>query len=99
MVDRALLSSTCPVVRKGEMPMSNASREPVSLRLVSAAAAAVVVGLGIISHANATPYASGISNAGGNVTFTLNEDAGDVTAIVNGTPTDLGALTRGTHSF
>jgi len=66
-------------------------------RILIAVAGVSLAGLARV--ATAAPYASGISNAGGTVTFTLNEDAGNVTAIVNGTPQDLGALTRGTHSF
>jgi hypothetical protein len=54
--------------------------------------------------ANATPYASGVSNVSGTVSFILNESADSVMVITNspagitGT-NDLGALAKGTHSF
>jgi|GEM_PF-635024 len=50
--------------------------------------------------ARAVPYASGISVSGTTVTFVLNESADNVT--VNrtpGTPLNLGALPKGSHSF
>jgi hypothetical protein len=49
----------------------------------------------------ATPYASGISNNAGTVSFVLNESADNVTVTLNpgGTALDLGALNKGTHSF
>ncbi|MBU0719591.1 MAG: hypothetical protein KJ749_15210, partial [Planctomycetes bacterium] len=64
--------------------------------------AAVVVVLGLASSAAmATPYASGIVNLGGGMySFVLNQDAGNVTVDRWGdTPLDLGALSKGTHSF
>ena len=49
----------------------------------------------------ATPYASGISNNAGTVSFVLNEAADNVTVTLNpgATTLDLGALNKGTHSF
>src|SRR5262245_25992740 len=66
-------------------------------RIFAAAAAVVLVGLGRTSHA--TPYASGVSETAGVVTFTLNESADDVIVIRDGTPTSLGALGRGSATF
>jgi hypothetical protein len=47
------------------------------------------------------PYASGVSNNAGTVSFILNEDAGNVTVVFDGgaSSTDLGPLARGSHSF
>ena len=64
--------------------------------------AAVLVVLGLASSAAmATPYASGMVNLGGGMySFVLNQDAGNVTIDRWGdTPLDLGALSKGTHSF
>jgi hypothetical protein len=48
----------------------------------------------------AVPYASGISESGGTVTFYLNEDAQSVKVVRTGQSTlDLGALNRGSHNF
>jgi hypothetical protein len=60
----------------------------------------VVLGLAL-SAAMATPYASGIVNLGGGMySFVLNQDANNVTINRWGdTPLNLGALSRGTHSF
>ena len=53
------------------------------------------------SLAQATPYASGITNNAGTVSFVLNESADNVSVTLNpgGTALDLGALNKGTHSF
>jgi hypothetical protein len=53
------------------------------------------------SAATAVPYASGVTNNAGTVSFTLNEAAGNVTVVFDGgaSSNDLGALTNGTHSF
>jgi len=53
------------------------------------------------SPVSAVPYASGVTNNAGTVSFILNEDAGNVTVVLDGGPnsTDLGALAKGTHSF
>lgn len=52
-------------------------------------------------QAVAVPYASCITNdfAGGNVYYYLNEDAGNVKFVVGTTTNDLGAQSRGLHSF
>jgi hypothetical protein len=47
----------------------------------------------------ATPYASGVSESGGTVTFRLNEAADTVTVIRDGVPDVIGALPAGTASF
>ncbi len=49
----------------------------------------------------AVPYASGVTNNSGTVSFILNEDAGNVTVVFDGgaSSTDLGALPKGSHSF
>jgi hypothetical protein len=49
----------------------------------------------------ATPYASGVVVSGGNVSFVLNEDAGDVTISFdnNTTVSDLGPMSRGSNNF
>lgn len=47
----------------------------------------------------ATPYASGVSESGGTVTFRLNQAADTVTIIRDGVPEVLGALPAGTASF
>jgi hypothetical protein len=51
--------------------------------------------------ARATPYASGISNNAGTVSFVLNESADSVSVLLDaGASTlDLGALNKGRHSF
>lgn len=47
----------------------------------------------------AAPYASGVSVAGNDVTFVLNEDADNVTIMLQGGGTQaLGALTKGSHT-
>ena len=53
------------------------------------------------SAALAVPYASGVTNNAGTVSFILNEDAGNVTVEFDGgaSSSDLGALTKGTHTF
>ncbi len=56
--------------------------------------AALSTPLGVL----AAPYASGVTVAGNDVTFVLNEDADNVTIMLEGGGTqDLGALTKGTH--
>lgn len=47
----------------------------------------------------AVPYASGVNTSGNNLSFVLNQDAANVTLMLQGGGTiDLGALTRGTHN-
>ena len=51
---------------------------------------------------HATPYASGLTNNAGTVSFFLNEDADNVKVVFNngtGGTNDLGARTRGKHTF
>ncbi|PYM09674.1 MAG: hypothetical protein DME18_17595 [Verrucomicrobia bacterium] len=66
-----------------------------------AAPISVLAGLCFASVALATPYASGVINSGGTVSFYLNEQAARVQVVFNnGTTTnDLGALPRGRYSF
>ncbi len=51
--------------------------------------------------AQATPYASGLTNSNGTISFILNESADSVKVIFDGgaSTSDLGALTAGKHSF
>ncbi len=47
----------------------------------------------------AVPYASGVSTSGNNLSFILNQDAANVTLMLQGGGTiDLGALAKGTHN-
>lgn len=57
--------------------------------------------LDAVNQTQATPYASGISESGGNVSFFLNEAADKVSVVFSGpgSTLDLGALDRGAHSF
>jgi hypothetical protein len=68
------------------------------LSLFGAAFAAVFL---MNLSANATPYASGVTTSGGNVSFILNESADNVTVLFDGgtSTQDLGTLDKGTHSF
>lgn len=56
-----------------------------------------------VQRLSATPYASGISNNAGTISFILNESADNVKVIFDsggaGNTNDLGALAKGTHSF
>lgn len=56
-----------------------------------------------VSRLSATPYASGITNTSGTVSFILNEAADNVNVILNaggpGNTNNLGARGRGPHSF
>lgn len=53
------------------------------------------------SALRATPYASGITNNAGTVSFILNESADNVTVEFDGgaSSTNLGSLAKGTHTF
>lgn len=55
----------------------------------------------LCSNALATPYASGLTNDAGNISFRLNESADNVKIVsAGGTVTnDLGALAAGVHTF
>src|SRR5438093_2261193 len=66
-----------------------------------AVCAALLVTIGFSPVAIANPYASGVRNANGNVSFTLNEGADDVMVVFDGgaSTQDLGARDKGTHSF
>jgi hypothetical protein len=64
--------------------------------------ALLTVGLLLIaSPTGATPYASGVTNEAGTVSFVLNEPADNVKIVFNGPSStlDLGALSRGAHAF
>ncbi len=67
-------------------------------RILAAVSSVFVAGLGA-SAALAAPYASAVSESGGNVSFRLNESADEVIVIRDGTATSLGALGLGSHSF
>ena len=67
-------------------------------RRIVIAAAAAVAALGVCSVALASPYASGVSESAGVVSFTLNE-GGTVTVIRDGVPDPQGALAVGPHTF
>ncbi|GEM_PF-5122968 len=62
---------------------------------------AILLLLSLTSISNAHPYASGITNATGTISFILNESADDVrVAFDNGSITnDLGPLTKGLNNF
>ncbi|MDB6124185.1 MAG: Calx-beta domain protein [Pedosphaera sp.] len=56
----------------------------------------------LASTAKAVPYASGITDNGGTVSYILNEDAQNVKIALTGgvaVTNDLGALTKGVHTF
>jgi hypothetical protein len=55
----------------------------------------------IATPSQAVPYASGLSNDAGVISFRLNESAGDVKVVSNGgaTTNELGALAAGLHTF
>src|SRR6185369_2305181 len=69
--------------------------------LVGAVCAALLFTVVLNPVANANPYASSVRNASGNVSFTLNEAADNVTVVFDGgaSTQDLGARDKGTHSF
>lgn len=79
------------------------TRVEIIVAKLSKVAASAAVGLACtlaVEPAAATPYASGISVAGGTVSFLLNEDADSVVVKRTGdTDLTLGALTKGTQSF
>src|ERR1700722_4946036 len=65
-------------------------------KLAIASVAAAVIAF----SANAHPYASGITNNSGTISFVLNEAADDVKVVFNGgTTNDLGGLAAGVQSF
>ena len=68
---------------------------------IASAVAALVASVLLPSISRATPYASGLTNSGGTISFFLNEDADNVKVIFNGgaSTNDLGAKTRGKYSF
>ena len=66
-------------------------------RCTLALAASAVTGL--VCGASAAPFAANVTESGGNVTFRLNEPADEVIVIRDGTPTSLGALGAGSHTF
>jgi hypothetical protein len=67
----------------------------------------IVTGLSLVALAlttslsHATPYASGIKNQSGTISFFINEDADDVKVVFDGpaSTNEMGPLTRGLHSF
>jgi hypothetical protein len=68
----------------------------IRARLVAGALVALA------TSASAVPYASGVTNSGGKVSFILNESAAEVKVVLSGGPggaTNLGACAKGTHSF
>jgi len=69
-------------------------------RMICLLGVAAVVLAGLVSTGLAVPYASGVSEAGGTVTYILNEDANNVTIKRTGdTQIDMGPLAKGTHTF
>ena len=77
------------------------SRMRERIRWSSAALLGAALGILGTQLANAVPYATGLANNGGTVSFRLNESADSVKVVSNGgtTTNDLGALAAGTHSF
>ncbi len=69
--------------------------------LLSLATIGLVAGCCLQQQAFATPYASGVTNSSGTISFTLNESTDNVSVrLNNGASTnDLGALGKGVHSF
>jgi len=82
-------------VHRGHRPVCRLHR--LVLRVLCCAALAFAC----TSSLRAVPYASGISNNAGTVSFILNESADSVRVTLDpgGTVLDLGALAKGTHSF
>ena len=66
-------------------------------RIIAAAAGAVVTAIAPLALAN--PYAGTVTEAGGQVTFRLNENADEVIVIRDGVATSLGAQNRGSVTF
>lgn len=70
------------------------------MRVLSIMAAMAAAGMILSSTALAVPYATGVAVTGNDVAFTLNEDAQNVTVMLDGGGTvDLGAMTKGTHNI
>jgi hypothetical protein len=67
-------------------------------RILWSACAAVVI-CGLPSASRAAPYASGVSESGGNVRFILNENADNVVVLRDGVATSLGAQNKGSITF
>jgi hypothetical protein len=72
-----------------------------ALKSTFAAATLAVAWASLPSVTQAAPYASGVTNNAGVVQFVLNESADNVTVVFDGgaSSTNLGARTRGQHSF
>lgn len=75
-----------------------------ALRRVSAkktSVASLLAAIALAPAAQAVPYASGVINNAGTVSFILNESADNVTVLLDGGPgsLNLGALAAGSHSF
>ena len=66
---------------------------------ILAAAAGAVVTASLAPLALANPYAGTVTEAGGQVTFRLNENADEVIIIRDGVATSLGAQNRGSVTF
>jgi hypothetical protein len=71
------------------------------LKHLSLAGAVCAVVLSLSPSGYATPYASGVSNNAGVVTFILNEAADNVSVVFDGgaSTQSMGALAAGTHAF
>jgi hypothetical protein len=71
--------------------------EKMSLRLILSLAMIMA----LPASALAVSYASGVSEAGTNVSFILNQDAANVDVVLDGgvSTLSLGALSKGTHNF
>lgn len=69
------------------------------MRVFSILAAVAAAGTILTSTALGVPYASGVSVSGADLSFTLNQDAQNVTLMLEGGGTmDLGALAKGAHN-
>ncbi len=77
------------------MQNSNFNKGRCALALAVATAA-----MSFTAAATAAPYASGVTQSGDSVNFTLNEVADEVTVVFDGgaRTENLGSLTRGTHT-
>src|SRR5262245_46675848 len=87
---------------KGELCSSGFPHSATSSGQLAIAALVAAVVIALMSPvARAVPYASGVSNNAGTVSFILNESADNVTVVFDGgaSSADLGALSAGKHSF
>ncbi|MGH8247030.1 MAG: hypothetical protein ACREUU_11445, partial [Gammaproteobacteria bacterium] len=89
----------------GELYFSGRGAPPFTIFItrlaLTASLVATLAGVFLAPAARAVPYASGVSNNAGTVSFLLNESAANVTVVFDGgaSSSDLGPLPAGLHSF